>query len=135
MPTETTVLKATPGPWEVAENGVGVVASALKGRVRWTDEQGVDHDAPLGLVALVYSCHAVGGYDGPGALESNIRLIAAAPELLSALKAIVADPYGCRFCDSGKLRTPNNPEKDHDATCGYVLARAATAKAEGQAQS
>lgn len=39
-----------------------------------------------------------------------------------ALRAILADPHGCRFCDSGKLR---NPEKDHDETCGYKLAQEA----------
>jgi hypothetical protein len=27
-----------------------------------------------------------------------------------ALRRILVQPYGCRFCDSGKLRTPNNPE-------------------------
>lgn len=41
---------------------------------------------------------------------------------LVALKAILADPYGCPFCDSGKLR---NPAKPHDEDCGFALARAA----------
>lgn len=36
-----------------------------------------------------------------------------------ALRAILADPYGCRFCDSGKLRDPHRP---HDDSCGYRLA-------------
>ena len=38
------------------------------------------------------------------------------------LEAILKDPYGCRFCDSGKLRKPNDPKKDHDYDCGYLLA-------------
>lgn len=40
----------------------------------------------------------------------------------SALESILRDPHGCPFCDSGELR---NPAKDHDAGCGYALARAA----------
>ncbi len=39
-----------------------------------------------------------------------------------ALEAIFAEPYGCRFCDSGKLRTPNNPAKFHDDNCGFWMA-------------
>ncbi len=38
-----------------------------------------------------------------------------------AMKAILADPHGCRFCDYGILR---NPSKDHDNTCGYALVAA-----------
>jgi hypothetical protein len=39
--------------------------------------------------------------------------------LEKALKAIIADPSGCVFCDSGKLR---NPAKGHDGSCGYYMA-------------
>lgn len=42
-----------------------------------------------------------------------------------ALEAILKEPHGCPFCDSGKLRTPNNPAKDHDPDCGFLLAKAA----------
>lgn len=42
-------------------------------------------------------------------------------QLEKALTAILADPYGCVFCDSGKLR---NPSKPHTPTCGFALARA-----------
>lgn len=38
------------------------------------------------------------------------------------VKAMIAEPYGCAFCDSGKLR---NPEKDHDANCAWKLAKEA----------
>lgn len=40
-------------------------------------------------------------------------------ELIDALRALVRDGHGCRFCDSGKLR---NPSKGHDPECGYVKA-------------
>ena len=40
-------------------------------------------------------------------------------KLERALKAILAEPYGCPFCDSGKLRNPTN---DHTETCGFKLA-------------
>lgn len=42
--------------------------------------------------------------------------------LLDALKAIIDQPYGCRFCDSGKLR---DASKSHDDNCAFMLARAA----------
>lgn len=40
--------------------------------------------------------------------------------LRAALDAILADPSGCVFCDSGNLR---NPDKDHDPKCGFALAK------------
>lgn len=36
-----------------------------------------------------------------------------------ALRLILADPHGCAYCDSGKLR---NPAKGHDPVCGYHVA-------------
>lgn len=36
-----------------------------------------------------------------------------------ALEAIIAEPDGCVFCDSGKLR---NPDKPHTPDCGFALA-------------
>lgn len=36
-----------------------------------------------------------------------------------ALRAILAEPHGCQFCDSGKLR---NSEKPHDPNCGFLQA-------------
>ena len=60
-------------------------------------------------------------------------LIATHKGLEKALRAILADPYGCRFCDSGKLRTPADPKyrhmleacTEHDDSCGYGLAKTA----------
>ena len=36
-----------------------------------------------------------------------------------ALRALMANPHGCRFCDYGMLR---NPAKGHDDDCPYLLA-------------
>jgi len=58
----------------------------------------------------------------------DARLIAAAPEMLEALKAIFREPYGCPFCDSGILR---NPQKGHEPDCPFELARLAISEAEG----
>jgi hypothetical protein len=42
----------------------------------------------------------------------------AGPAALSILTALLKEPYGCRFCDSGKLRS----EKPHDDACPYLAA-------------
>lgn len=39
--------------------------------------------------------------------------------MLGALAAIIAEPHGCVFCDSGKLRKPDKP---HTPDCGFALA-------------
>lgn len=40
-------------------------------------------------------------------------------EAQEAVEAILKEPYGCPFCDSGKLRSP---DKDHLPNCGFLLA-------------
>lgn len=45
--------------------------------------------------------------------------------LRAALERILAEPYGCSFCDSGKLR---NPVKPHEEDCGFAMAAAALAR-------
>ena len=50
-------------------------------------------------------------------------------DLVTAIKALQADPHGCSFCDSGKLR---NPEKGHRETCGFALFDAALAASAPQ---
>lgn len=50
-------------------------------------------------------------------------------ELLAAMKMILAEPYGCPMCDSGKLR---NPAKEHWDTCGFARAVSVIAKTEGR---
>lgn len=37
-----------------------------------------------------------------------------------ALEAILKEPFGCGFCDSGKLR---NPKKEHNDDCGFYMAQ------------
>jgi hypothetical protein len=58
---------------------------------------------------------------------ANARLIAAAPDLLAALRGIFAERWGCPMCDSGVLR---NPAKTHWDNCPYAKAEAAIAKVE-----
>jgi hypothetical protein len=48
--------------------------------------------------------------------------------LLYALELILAEPHGCPFCDSGKLRKPIDPTKGHTDDCGFDAARQAIAK-------
>lgn len=43
-------------------------------------------------------------------------------ELIEVIKRLLAEPYGCPMCDSGKLR---NPEKQHWDDCPYLLAEKA----------
>ena len=43
--------------------------------------------------------------------------------LMRIVEAINRDPHGCPFCDSGKLRRPGVPEKDHNDDCAYKLIR------------
>ena len=61
-------------------------------------------------------------------LKANAQLIAAAPDLLAACKSLLSEPFGCPFCDSGRLR---NSERIHTLDCAYVLLQNAIAKAEG----
>lgn len=47
-------------------------------------------------------------------------------DAVEALKLILAEPYGCPMCDSGKLR---DPQKEHWPECGYPRARAVVERA------
>lgn len=42
-----------------------------------------------------------------------------ARKLEQAVRAMIAEPYGCAFCDSGKLR---DSEKGHEDDCAWKLA-------------
>jgi hypothetical protein len=54
-------------------------------------------------------------------------------QLRQALEAILAEPHGCVFCDSGLLRCDNpnfksfykGERKEHESDCGFAMARAA----------
>ena len=43
-----------------------------------------------------------------------------------AIRALVANPHGCRFCDYGVLRKPENPVKGHDENCPFAAAEVLT---------
>ena len=69
--------KHTPGPWQVSYE---------------TDISGFENDPENGCIGLVDVAH-VYMRTVPGRHEANARLIAAAPELLEALAAVVCQ-YG-----------------------------------------
>jgi len=48
-------------------------------------------------------------------------------DLLEAVRMIIAQPYGCTLCDSGR---PLNPAKGHQPDCGFEAARIAVARVE-----
>jgi hypothetical protein len=53
--------------------------------------------------------------------------------LVAALRALLAEPYGCPFCDCGKLRKRvDGREPFHADDCAYLIARAALSKAESR---
>lgn len=62
-------------------------------------------------------------------INADVRLIAAAPDLLHALQMIFKEPYGCTLCDSGVSR---NAVKGHQPDCPFELARLAAEKATGE---
>lgn len=72
--------------------------------------------APAGYPELA-PCQRNDGHSGDHSLLSEVEW--RTREVRAALQAILADPHGCVFCDSGRLR---NPEKDHRPECGYALA-------------
>jgi hypothetical protein len=50
--------------------------------------------------------------------------------VVRAAKAMRENPDGCPFCDAGKLRKPNDPEKGHDHDCTVACFDAALAELE-----
>lgn len=105
--------KHTPGPWEVWKKHLSVFARvtentrvAIVGQfIVTSDDENLDR----------------------GEVEANIRLIAAAPELLEAAEAMVV------LHDSFAGRRRANTGSDHDPDPEYIAkARAAVAKAVGR---
>lgn len=66
----------TPGPWVLADNGMGVI----RGGVVRQYANGSTQDQ------IVMACSVT---DDNGCMKANARLIAAAPELLEALKRLL----------------------------------------------
>lgn len=121
MATETKVTHTT-GPWQVIN---GQVYAPWSKPAPFVDGEGREHaDHRSGLIALVYG---PGPGTGPDAYngEENALLIAAAPDLLAALKALFADYKA--LADSGDAGNWSLEEQDEGKQ-----ALAAIAKAEGR---
>jgi len=69
-------LKHTPGPWEYQDHKIVSLSS-------WFVEPNEDYDDPGIRTTVINTIGAMGGND----IEADAKLIAAAPELLEALKA------------------------------------------------
>lgn len=107
-PTPPTPAGHTPGPWNVTE-------MSEQDRHGRTCNKIESYDKTLGFVAHVYAKQS------REEQEANAALIAAAPELFQALKALIAHPTTAEVdCDEAQRH-------------GHALnaARAAIAKAEG----
>jgi len=90
----------------------------------------------IGKVAEAYMDRIVYGEIDETVAQANARLIAVAPNLLAACKAVLAksllkDSFGemvCLFC--GRYPGPEG----HDEDCPYPLIAAAIAKTEGKTE-
>jgi len=104
-PDNSVLERHTPGPWKAGD-------TAIRNSAYWL------------LVRSEASGSTVGGaVSGNGRADANARLIAAAPELLDALKALVR---ACEFNGYFSTNKPGFREKSEIRD-----SRAAIAKAEG----
>ena len=108
--TDPVYCSHTPGPWEINE-GDGIAI------------------AKVSVFAITAPCTAdIGSGLSRDENAANARLIAAAPDLLAALKAVSETGDDCPMCDRGRLR---NPQKTHWPECPFSLAQAVITKATG----
>lgn len=113
--------KHTPGPWELQ---VGEDACFHKGNRFAITKSGEDDGEPWNVtIAEVWP-------SDNGADHADARLIAAAPELLAALQEIIPAYLGALAEAS---RTDSEPYEESPAGLMLSLARAAIAKATGDA--
>lgn len=108
----------TPGPWRASWGRYLPILAIINGK-----------DAQIGRAESF-------GQISDAECEANASLIAAAPDLLAALKAATehmdragADGYAmpeCPWCHSQR------EDNEHNADCEVLIARAAIAKAEGK---
>ena len=111
---ETSIAKHTPGPWHVDPNFPIIVWS--EDTMRICDIRGWGHLTGIGALALPEE-------EASAIQDANARLIAAAPELLEALKHARNQMKRSGFCF----------EMDDINDCdGYRSIDAAIAKAEGR---
>ena len=113
----------TPGPWgmETKRTSCGVCHQIGPWPHKWR--------AGEAMSACIYDDYP-SPPEGTDTMLANARLIAAAPDLLEALK-YYADTFCEGFC--GDLPQAGTYHPDMDDKCGGCKARAAIAKARGQA--
>jgi hypothetical protein len=110
----------TPGPWTNDDGSIsaGEGGFAVANVYSSEDFPCLDDCDEARLAEIDVECAA------------NARLIAAAPDIGAALERLLSEPYGCGFCDSGKLRKRvDGGEPFHADDCGYPMASAALVKA------
>ncbi|WP_101048886.1 hypothetical protein [Macromonas nakdongensis] len=109
----------TPGPWAIEHE---------------TDITGSENSPEIGCVGKVDIAHvylrAV-----PGKTEANARLIAAAPDLLTALRMVMACAGDISAAPDGLLEMAldDGDEEARRQANAFLVARAAIAKVEGGA--
>lgn len=101
--------KHTPGPWSVSKDG---------------DDYNITYNDDGNWLATVYDD------DDPfeGRPEADARLIASAPELLEALKALASEEWSEMDDDDLAYEL----SQGNEMVRSYIAARAALAKAEGR---
>ena len=105
----------TPGPWWIEP--VGTIRNDADGNPRYD----LPRIVRFGDGHSICKAHLIGGNDPDQAL-ANARLIAAAPDLLEALEAMIEE-----WIDYATLNNLGDPGAKHN----IKLARAAIAKAKG----
>lgn len=124
----TNQAKHTPGPWQVETEtrGVGAIYNI-------THRSGLDNDGqPLkSHIATVYPDALCDEHtsDPVHGATANARLIAAAPELLAALRNFTHAPSGTVIC---ACHNRNAANVGLERPCAYCIARTAIARAEGK---
>jgi hypothetical protein len=122
--------KHTPGPWETDSKGPFLCGG---------DSRGVDAVSPCGTMVMREICAVMldTGDGDESSLEllqdlANLRLIAAAPDLLAALVATMENDGFFSTIDSCECG-PEGSGFEDGKPCYHILAHRAIAKATGEA--